>query len=167
MKRIHTKMYRPQLLKLLGFGAAGLGALRVHGYVGSYLPYEGQNLQTGTLKKVLDPGTVSVVRGSDCRDITFQTLMKIEDEIMASLEGKKRILVKPNFVVTDVPLCATNVDSVRGILDFLKPRWKGPIVVGESTASRDGTVTGFRNYGYLTLEKEYGISLTDLNEGAT
>jgi uncharacterized protein (DUF362 family) len=167
MNREHSRMDRRQLLKLLGLGAFGMGTLKVYGHVISPLLYEEQNPESAPLKKILDPSTVSVVRGNNCRDITYQCLMKIEDEIMASLEGKKRILVKPNFVSTDVPLCATSVDSVRGILDFLKPRWNGPIVVGESTASRDGTTAGFRNYGYLSLEKEFGIKLTDLNAGAT
>jgi uncharacterized protein (DUF362 family) len=158
-------MNRRHLLKLLGFGAAALGTARVAGSysipminTGGIAPQEPSTKPAGMAK-------VSVVKGNDCRDITYQSLMKIEDEIMASLEGKKRILIKPNFVQTSTPLCATSADSVRGILDFLKPRWKGPIVVGESTASRDGTGAGFKNYGYLPLEKEYGVTLTDLNEG--
>ena len=119
---------------------------------------------SGIFPKVRNPADVSLIKGDDCRDNTYKALMLMEDNIMASLEGKKRILVKPNMVVTDVPLCATHVDSVRGILDFLRPRWKGPIVVGESTISRNGTMAGFENYGYLSLEKEYGIKLRDLNE---
>lgn len=108
---------------------------------------------------------VSLIKGNDLRDITFQALKNIENNIMTSLEGKKSILIKPNFVSTSVPLCATHVDSVRGILDFIKPRWKGPIVIGESTASKNGTMEGYTNYGYLGLEKEYKLRLTDLNEG--
>ncbi len=90
--------------------------------------------------------------------------MNIEDDIMASLEGKKRILLKPNFVNTNKPLCATRVEAVRAILDFLKPRWNGPIEIGESPWSKNGTFEGFKNYGYLPLEKEYGVTLSDLNE---
>jgi len=161
----HSNIDRRHLLKLLGFGVVALGTAKIHGAIS--FPYEGRSTWPNPLKNIPKPATVSVVRGNNCRDNTYQSLMKIEDEIMASMEGKKRILVKPNFVKTDVPLCATNVDSVRGILDFLKPRWDGPIVVGESTASEDGTGIGFKNYGYLPLEKEYGIKLSDLNEGGT
>ena len=117
-----------------------------------------------TWEKVMTPSKVSLVKGNDCRDNTFKSLKNIEDDIMASLEGKKRILIKPNFVSTDKPLCATRVDAVRAILDFLKPRWKGPIEIGESPATINGTFEGFKNYGYLPIEKEYGVTLSDLNE---
>ena len=160
-------MDRRHLLKLLGFSFATLGTTRISGISPVPVHLHSGQTQSDPFTKCSDISKVSVVKGNDCRDITYQSLMNIEDEIMASLEGKKRILVKPNFVVTNKPLCATSVDSVRGILDFLKPRWKGPIVVGESTASSDGTFTGFKNYGYLPLEKEYGIKLSDLNEGST
>lgn len=165
MNHQNSRMSRRHLLKLLGFGAAALGTTRVAGSDSIPMTNIGGNARHNPFTELSGPATVSIVKGNDCRDITYQCLMNIEDEIMGSLEGKKRILVKPNFVVTNVPLCATNVDSVRGILDFLKPRWNGPVVVGESTASADGTATGFKNYGYLPLEKEYGITLSDLNEG--
>lgn len=107
---------------------------------------------------------VSLIKGNDRRDIVYQALKNIEDEVLASIEGKKKILVKPNFVATNRELCATHVDAVRGILDFLKPHCKLPITVGESTASRAGTFEGYTNYGYLPLEKEYGVKLVDLNK---
>ncbi len=156
---------RRSVIKQLGFGTiaclfSGFDTLRTGT---SNLLLSGQNAKQLPDKKTV-PSFVSVIKGNDCRDNTYAALKNIEEDIMASLEGKKRILVKPNFVSTSVPLCATHVDAVRGILDFLKPRWKGPIIVGESTASRAGTMDGFKNYGYLPLEKEYGIQLADLNE---
>jgi uncharacterized protein (DUF362 family) len=110
------------------------------------------------------PAKVSIVKGNDRREIVYQALKNIEDEVVASIGGKKRILVKPNFVFTTRELCATHVDAVRGILDFLKPHFKGQVLVGESTISRGGTFEGFRNYGYMPLEKEYGVKLLDLNK---
>jgi uncharacterized protein (DUF362 family) len=166
MNEQNYKMTRRHLLRLLGLGAAAIGTARVAGNHGIPLVKTGVMAFQEPAENMPGPAKVSVVKGNDCRDNTYQSLMKLEDEIMASLEGKKRILLKPNFVQTSTPLCATNADSVRGILDFLKPRWKGPIVIGESTASRDGTGAGFKNYGYLPLEKEYGVTLTDLNEGS-
>ena len=156
---------RRHMLKTLGYGSmaymlSGFTALRSENqYTGS----TAQPDMTGS-HKLTDEARVSIVKGNDCRDMTYAALKNIEDSIMTSLEGKKRILIKPNLVVTNVPLSSTSVDSVRGILDFLRPRWKGPIVVGESTASKDGTMTGFSNYGYLPLEKEYKLKLSDLNE---
>ena len=124
-----------------------------------------------TWEKVTSPSNVSLIKGNDPRDNTYNALMNIEDEIMASLEGKKRALIKVNFVVVTNPLVATNVESVRGILDFLKPRFKGTIEIGEATVSGaqgsgiegDGTMKGFEDYGYMPLVDEYGVKLVDLN----
>ena len=107
---------------------------------------------------------VTLVKGNDRREIIFQTLKGIEDDVMASLEKKKRILVKPNFVSTTRALAASHADEIRAILDFFKPRFKGEIIVGESAPSRNGTFEGYQNFGYLPLEKEYGIKLVDLNK---
>jgi uncharacterized protein (DUF362 family) len=168
-------MKRRDILKTLAAGAVGVG-------VAGCVPSSGKSsdssepVYTGhgkraTFEKVVKPSNVSLTRGNDARDNTFNALKNIEDEIMASLEGKKRILIKPNFVVVTTPLCATSVDAVRGILDFIRPRFKGPIEIGEATVSgakgmdqgTEGTYAGFRDYGYLPLEKEYGVKLTDLN----
>ncbi|HKK42526.1 MAG TPA: hypothetical protein VJ963_08975, partial [Bacteroidales bacterium] len=91
-------MDRRHLLKLLGFSVAAIGTARVFGT--EWAPVElriGDTLSDPFIKRS-DISKVSVVKGNDCRDITYQSLMNIENEIMASLEGKKRILVKPNFV---------------------------------------------------------------------
>ena len=173
-------MDRREILKTLAAGVVGVG---VSGYTyaakkstdSSEPVYSGHG-KKATFNKVIKPSNVSLIKGNDARDNTFNALKNIEDEIMSSLEGKKRILIKPNFVVINNPLCATGVDSIRGILDFIKPRFKGPIEIGESTitGSRGGfdmgsgtTYDGFKNYGYIPLEKEYGVRLTDLNLGPT
>ncbi len=168
-------MNRREILKTLALGAIGAG-LPVSKFVfpksiDSSQPAYTSHGKEATFKKILKRSDVSIIKGNDARDNTFNALKKIEDEIMTSLEGKKRILIKPNFVVVNNPLCATSVDSVRGILDFIKPRFKGQIIVGEATMSGGRTTgqtsattfTGFKNYGYLPLEKEYGIKLKDLN----
>ncbi len=109
------------------------------------------------------PAKVTLIKGNDRREIIFQTLKGIEDDVMASLGSKKKILVKPNFVSTTRALAASHADEIRGILDFFKTRFKGEIFVGESAAGRGGTFEGYQNFGYLPLEKEYGIKLVDLN----
>jgi uncharacterized protein (DUF362 family) len=107
---------------------------------------------------------VSLVKGNDRREIIFGALKNIEGEVLASLGNKKRILVKPNFVSTTRPLAASHADEIRGILDFFKTRFKGEIIVGESAPSKAGTFEGYQSFGYLPLEKEYGIKLVDLNK---
>ena len=98
---------------------------------------------------------MSLVKGNERRQITFEALKNIEDQILASIAGKKKILIKPNFVTTSRQLAATHVEAIRGMLDFLRDHYKGQVVIGESTASREGTFEGYKNYGYMPLEKEY------------
>jgi len=164
MARVNNHLNRRDILRGFGLGALGLtlgggsfGPAIARAAAGSPLVGEGQ-----LYKKIAGPAKVSLVRGNDCRDIVYQALKNIEDEVLASV-GNKKILVKPNFVSTNHQLAATHVDAIRGILDFLKPHYKNQILVGESTPSRGGTFEGFRNYGYLALEKEYDAKLVDLN----
>lgn len=169
-------MNRREILKTLAAGAVGVGlggctTSSSKKSAGSSEPVYTGHGKKATFEKALKPANVSLIKGNDARDNTFNALKNIENEIMASLEGKKRILIKPNFVVVTTPLCATSVDCVRGILDFIKPRFKGPIEIGEATVSgakgselgSEGTFKGFKDYGYLPLEKEYGVKLLDLN----
>jgi uncharacterized protein (DUF362 family) len=180
MEKDKLKMDRRHLIKTLGLGTLAVGLAGCTSTTKKIAtgPESSANVFTGhgkraTFEKVIKPSNVSLIKGNDARDNTFNALKNIEDEIMASLEGKKRILIKPNFVMVTVPLCATSVESVRGILDFIKPRFKGPVEIGEATVSGakgssleagdEGTFKGFRDYGYLPLEKEYGVKLVDLN----
>jgi len=72
------------------------------------------------------------------------------------------VLIKPNFVHTAIPLCATQAPVAEGIIEFLKPIFKGEIIVGESSANAPAT-EGFKNYGYLELAKKYPVKLVDFD----
>ncbi len=48
------------------------------------------------------------------------------------------------------------------MLDFVRARYSGPLVIAEGAAS-SSTFEGFRNYGYLPLASEYDAMLMDLN----
>ena len=169
MKKIPHPLDRRNFLKGMGAGVFGLA-------MGSGLWTPGrakaQTAQTTPPPpkpelmpdKVARPARVSLVKGGDRRAIVYEALKNIEDDVLSAI-GNKNILIKPNFVAVDIDLCATHVDAVRGILDFLKPHYKKQIIIGESTASRGGdTFVGFKNYGYLPLEKEYNVKLVNLNE---
>ena len=157
-------MNRRDVLKGLGAAAAGLALGRKAFGPARSLAAPGSPLLANQqlYKNQAPPAKVCLVKGNDRREIVYQALKKIEDEVLASIGGKK-ILIKPNFVITTRQLAATHVDAVCGILDFLKPHYKKQIVIGESTISRQGTFDGYKNYGYLPLEKEYNVKLIDLN----
>jgi len=156
------QLNRRQVLR--GFGAGAVtAALGRSGVLSVAQASEGQTVQTPSFRRLTQPANVSLIKGNDGRDNVYKALKHIEDDVLASI-GNKKILIKPNFVTTNRQLCATHVDAVRGILDFLRPHCKQPITIGESTASRAGTFDGYANYGYLPLEKEYGVKLIDLNK---
>lgn len=109
----------------------------------------------------LQRSKVSFTTGKDRRDMITQVLTPFKDEIQTGIQGKQ-VIIKPNFVGTNNVLCATHVDAVRAVLDFLKPMNPGKIIIGESSASTN-TMPGFQNYGYLDLEKEYDVTCQDFN----
>jgi len=111
-----------------------------------------------------EPSSVALVKGNDRAENIYRALKLVENQVFSEI-GNKRILIKPNFVQTSVPLAATHVDAVKGILEFLRPHYKKEILIGESTASKEGTVAGYKNYGYMSLEKQYKVKLVDLNMG--
>jgi uncharacterized protein (DUF362 family) len=111
--------------------------------------------------KVAEPARVSLVKGDDRYEIVSRSLKMIENDVLGSI-GNKKILLKPNVVLADNPLADTHVDTVRAILDFLKPHYKKPIIIGE--AGHQKTFDGYKKMGYLELEKNYSVKLVDLNQ---
>jgi uncharacterized protein (DUF362 family) len=77
------------------------------------------------------------------------------------------------MVVTNTPSAATNVDTLRALLEHLKKYESciGKIIIGEGPADGGSTKisaeTGFRNYGYDKLVKEYSVEYLDLNRDST
>ncbi|HEY2016075.1 MAG TPA: DUF362 domain-containing protein [Bryobacteraceae bacterium] len=111
--------------------------------------------------------TVSVTHGEDRRKNAYNALLAIDKELQPKLKLKKYVVIKPNNVNTVNQLAATHVDALRGILDYLALRFKGPVVIAESSAGE--THTGFENFKYTLLPAEYKrqkVSLIDLNEEA-
>ena len=76
---------------------------------------------------------VSLAGGNDRADIAFKSLEPFKDEIAAAI-GNKRVILKPNNVIINVPLCATHADNLEGILEFLKSIGKTNVIIAESPA---------------------------------
>jgi uncharacterized protein (DUF362 family) len=108
---------------------------------------------------------VSVVSGETRRKNICDSLVAIEDQILPVLKTKKSVVIKPNIVNTGNQLASTHVDALHGILDFLAPRFKGPVVIAESSAGF--TTEGYSNFRYndtVSEHKPLDVSLVDLNE---
>ena len=104
---------------------------------------------------------VSIVHGEDRRKNVTESLVAIDDQIQPKLKTKKYVLIKPNA------LGRTHVDALRGILDYLQPRFKGPVIIGES--STGDTMQFYESAGFPALVSEYKdlkVSLMDFNEEA-
>ncbi len=107
---------------------------------------------------------VALIHGDDRRKNVLQALETINDQIMPVLRHKKFVVIKPNLVSTTNQLAATHIDALRGILDYLQPRFHGPIVIAESSAG--DTLEGFKSFNYHQLATERAaqkVSLVDLN----
>jgi uncharacterized protein (DUF362 family) len=108
---------------------------------------------------------VSLVRGEDRRRNVYDALTAVDDQIRPALKRKKYVLLKPNTVAVTNQLGCTHVDTLRGVLDYLSERYRGPVVIADS--SRDCTWDAYENFLYNRVTSEYRglkISLVDLNE---
>ena len=107
---------------------------------------------------------VALTHGNDRRKNITAALTAIDDQIKNGLQKKKYIAIKVNNVSTEIQLAATHVDALHGILDYLEPRYHGPVMIVEASAG--DTLEGFDNFHYNDLAKErraQKVSLIDLN----
>jgi uncharacterized protein (DUF362 family) len=107
---------------------------------------------------------VALIQGEDRRRNVCQALEKIDDQLQAGLRNKKYVVIKPNNVSTNRQLASTHYDALSGILDYLEPRFRGPVVIAESSAG--DTFEGFESFRYNQLvseRKAQKLSLVDLN----
>jgi len=163
MVKKEDRWNRRDFLKGIGLGVIGYTSLARKAPSFPLVQSEPASPQLGSghlFQKVASPARVSLVKGNDRREIVYQSLKLIEDDILGSI-GSKKIMIKPNVVTPINPLGSLHVDAVRAILDFLTPHCKNPIIIGE--AATINTMEGYKNYGYFALEKEYKVKLVDLN----
>ncbi len=106
--------------------------------------------------------SVSVSTGEERADMVFRALAPFSKQIKQAI-GKRRVVIKPNNVLIYVPLACTHVDTLEGILEFLRSIDKiNNVIIAESSAS-GSTLEGFDNYGYYKLLSKYPVKLTDLD----
>ena len=111
--------------------------------------------------------TVAIAQGNERRKNVYNALKAIDKDLQAKMKSKKYAVIKPNFVNTQNQLAASHADSMRGILDYLGERFKGPVVIAESSAG--STNTAYDNFKYAALTSEYRkqqLKLIDLNDEA-
>jgi len=110
---------------------------------------------------------VSLVRGESRRTNAYRALKEIDAQIAPELKKKKYVVIKPNNVSAENQLASTHADALRGILDYVAERYKGPVYIAESAA--DDTMHGFETFRYPRIAAEYRtlqVHLLDLNKEA-
>jgi uncharacterized protein (DUF362 family) len=110
---------------------------------------------------------VGLIKGDDRRKNIYESLRAIDDQIMPVLRKRKYVVIKPNNVSTVNQLAATHADALRGVLDYVTERFRGPVMIAESSAG--DTLQGFENFKYTRLPGEYRsrrVELIDLNKDA-
>ncbi len=106
--------------------------------------------------------SVSITTGENRADMVFRALKPFSKEIKEEI-GNRRVVLKPNNVLIYVPLACTHVETLEGILEFLKSIGKTKnVIIAESSASAP-TLEGFSNYGYYSLLSKYPVKLVDLD----
>ncbi len=105
---------------------------------------------------------VSLATGDDRANIAFKSLQPFKKQIAAAI-GNKRVILKPNNVIINKPLCATHADNLEGIIEFLHSIGKKNIVIAESPAN-GSAFDGFSNYDYNKFEAKYAVKLVSLDK---
>jgi uncharacterized protein (DUF362 family) len=125
----------------------------------------GSPLLRGQISSFQGRATVSLVRGEDRRRNVYDSLVAIDDQLRPALKRKKYVLLKPNTVAVNYQLGSTHADALRGILDYLTERYRGAVVIADS--SKDCTWDAYENFLYNRLAAEYRalkITFEDFNE---
>jgi uncharacterized protein (DUF362 family) len=81
---------------------------------------------------------VSLIQGDNRRKNICEALVAIDGQIRPVLQTRRYVLIKPNGLDPSRQVISTHADAVHGILDYLAPRFRGPVVIAEcgGTSSR-------------------------------
>lgn len=98
---------------------------------------------------------VAVVKGDDRRESIRQALELIKDDLIID---KNEVILKPNCLQSMFPLCCTNVDALRGVLDFLKDKDIKSTLIAETCRGTE-KYESYERLGYTSLVDEFGVIL--------
>ena len=164
MKNIDTPTVasRRSFMKKLGLASTGVAA--------------GSAAFTGCASRVFNPATrrpaniralgesrVSLVPGNDHAEIIRASLDPFKDEIAVAIQNKK-VIIKLNCVRPNREIIGTHRESLHGVLEFLKPIYDRPVIVGEATADKVPARGIYEHFGYTQYEKDYSIEFKEFND---
>jgi len=109
--------------------------------------------------------TVSLIKGDNRRKNIFDALVAVDAQIRPGLNRKKYVLIKPNGLDPRRLVGSTHQDAIHGILDYLAPRFKGPVVIGD--CGNVPSKQAFAEYGWPSVAAEHkplDLSVSVMNE---
>ncbi len=123
-----------------------------------------------SVKKIVSPSkgssfasSVALTTGDNRADLAFRALQPYSKQIKQAI-GNRRVVLKPNNVSTSIQLSSTHVDTLEGVLEFLKSIDKLDNVIIAESAADGPSMDGFSNYGYMRLANKYPVKFVDLDQ---
>ena len=107
---------------------------------------------------------VALIHGDSRRKNVCEALLAIDDQIRPVLKTRRSVIIKPNGVIPRRQLAVTHVDAIHGVLDYLAPRFKGPVVIAECSGDTRQVIENFHWNQAVTEHKPKDIKLVVLNE---
>jgi uncharacterized protein (DUF362 family) len=114
-------------------------------------------------KQEQNSARIALTSGNNRADMVFRALQPFTKEIAKAI-GDRRVVLKPNNVSINIPLASTHVDTLEGILEFLKSIGKLKNAVIAESAANGPTLDGFNNFGYFRMTTKYKVRLVDLDQ---
>ncbi len=153
---------RPFLKRAFGAAGAAMGM----GFAQGCATGRGRGFDGIAGVSAPEPGNaeVSLVPGSDRREMIVRAMQPFEDRIRRDIQDKQ-VIIKLNCVGQNGhPLMVTHPDAVRGVLDFLAPIHDRQVIIAESTVQNRNPEKTFDIFGYRPLEREYNAKIVELND---
>jgi uncharacterized protein (DUF362 family) len=122
---------------------------------------------TGKTQTAPETSLVTITRGKDRRKQTYDSLKPYKDEVSKAI-GNRNVVIKVNggFPSEAHKIHSTYPDQVRGIIDFLREFYSGPISIAEGVGSSTtgSMMDAYELFGYNPILKEYkDIKFVDAN----
>jgi uncharacterized protein (DUF362 family) len=145
----------------LASGAAALFATRFARAAATGAPAAPQ--PTAPAAPAAAPTRVALTNGDSRTDNVFRALKSVEKEVAQSI-GNRRVVIKPNNVVTNNQLAATHADALTAICEFLKSIGKLDNAILAESPAMGSFSQGFQNYGYDKVAEKYKLKVVDLDQ---
>jgi uncharacterized protein (DUF362 family) len=158
-----TQNKRREFIKKFSTAVVGTG-LAINTYAS---PRISSNIVVPKRKRFnYDPNpNVALIKGSDRKTNMYDALKLIEDDVKRSI-GDKQVVIKPNFTRVEKKdwVASSHVDSVRPVLEFLKPFYKKKVIIAEGCGGAQPINEPVENYGYDKLKEEYDIEFFNMSK---